>query len=743
MVNKKILLFIAGMFFVLVFSGEISGDATGFSHSHDVRIDWNGGKFEWIAPGTDSHNVEGYGYSDDHTRYSCDEDGDCPKTSGTRWCNCAGGVNCLQASGSGSFNVVYGNTWYKAYCLGPSHDKGRHFANPYPSGNTQDTGNYFTPSNAYATCYDYDGDNKYSSISPPGLSISNVCGNSESAYCDAGHTEICGNGIDEDCSGGDLACVPTCTDNDNDGYGNPASNTCSYPQLDCDDSLTTGPNINPGATEIAGNNIDENCDGIILNYCTDTDGDKYATQNSGQCDSSSISGFKGYADCNDADNKKYPYAPELCDSKDNQCTGNVGFGETDENPNTICPLTGNLKIDICISGTCKTPIAYWTSDSQGQNKITSQVTAQSGNKFYLVLENYPRGISKWEFEIFEDDIGRRGRMDDDEIRTRGGKLSGTLSGGNKLIAEWEVTQADINKAQDKDNDGIYEFYFVAKGFKKLGGTWEYDGGASGGTWERKEYGVSGNGTWKSDDGVTAGTWETREIGLLGVKGTFQGAASGMWESTWASGGANFGTWRVYGFPRFGTWNKITEEDESVYEYQSLILGAEELQGPITSCSDGIKNQGETGIDCGGSCPTCIGQPPTNITNVTINCSQYTTCSSATTQAKCIEADSCQISSLDECSWNTLASPPSCNSYELQGEDNIPCYYKEEITQTCDKDDFLTYELTPLTQGCEEKEPVSIICSSKTKLPLENKFGIVLTIIAITGIYFFFFRKKKE
>src|SRR5689334_14972806 len=36
----------------------------------------------------------------------------------------------------------------------------------------------------------------------------------------------------------------------------------------------------------------------------------------------------------------------------------------------------------------------------------------------------------------------------------------------------------------------------------------------------------------------------------------------------------------------------------------------------TNCSDGIKNQNETGIDCGGPCPPC--RPPANCSDGIMN-----------------------------------------------------------------------------------------------------------------------------
>lgn len=61
-------------------------------------------------------------------------------------------------------------------------------------------------------------------------------------------TDICGDGIDQDCNGSDLICV----DNDNDGWA--VSNG------DCDDSNAE---VHPGKEEIIGDGIDNDCNGAI------------------------------------------------------------------------------------------------------------------------------------------------------------------------------------------------------------------------------------------------------------------------------------------------------------------------------------------------------------------------------------------------------------------------------------------------------------------------------------------------
>ena len=84
--------------------------------------------------------------------------------------------------------------------------------------------------------------------------------NDINAAVNPGAADVCGDGIDQDCSGADLIC-PEDSDDDRDGY--------SEVQGDCNDGRAS---VHPGAEEICGDGIDQDCDGSDL-ICADPNAD--------------------------------------------------------------------------------------------------------------------------------------------------------------------------------------------------------------------------------------------------------------------------------------------------------------------------------------------------------------------------------------------------------------------------------------------------------------------------------------
>ena len=152
-------------------------------------------------------------------------------------------------------------------------------------------------------------------------------------------------GAEEGCDGFDNNCDAvvdegclTCTDEDRDSFFAQAG--CDT-DVDCNDD---DPFTNPGANEICGNGVDDDCDGAIDGGCPDDmDGD----------------GFPGDADCDDENPNVFPGAVEECNDVDDDCNGVIDL----ISQSCYSGPASTLGIGQCASGSSTCEIGVWTSCS--------------------------------------------------------------------------------------------------------------------------------------------------------------------------------------------------------------------------------------------------------------------------------------------------------------------------------------------------------------------------------------------
>ncbi len=101
---------------------------------------------------------------------------------------------------------------------------------------------------------------------------------------------------------------------------------------DCDDADA---GIHPGATEVVGDGVDHDCDGVVNCYA-DADGDGYRSDavvpspTTGCTGAGEALATVPAGDCNDADSRIHPGASEDCDDPtDYNCDGSVSFADAD------------------------------------------------------------------------------------------------------------------------------------------------------------------------------------------------------------------------------------------------------------------------------------------------------------------------------------------------------------------------------------------------------------------------------
>jgi hypothetical protein len=227
-----------------------------------------------------------------------------------------------------------------------------------------------------------------------------------------GAPEDCSDSLDNDCDGltdcSDTAdcppgvgpCPPVCQDNDHDGYGNPGVSSCpNGSQTDCDDGNAL---INPGASEICNDVLDNDCDGLTdcadtvdcppgvgpcPAACQDTDHDGYGNPGAASCANGS------QTDCNDTDDSVHPGATEVpYNGKDDDCNPATldddldGDGypiATDCNDND--PLVHPGATEICNDGQdndCDGDLNCDDSDCMG-NPICLSCTDNDGDGYFV------------------------------------------------------------------------------------------------------------------------------------------------------------------------------------------------------------------------------------------------------------------------------------------------------------------------------------------------------------------------
>ena len=215
----------------------------------------------------------------------------------------------------------------------------------FASFDTEDTDRDGWPMKADSICIIPDCDDTDRAVNPAQTEVCNdgidndcngAIDGADSTCCVPGKPEICTDGIDNDCDGAidgtDTDCGgPGCTDADSDGsyvMGGPCR------PFDCDDTRSA---VNPGALELCDDGIDNDCDGATDGIdtecggpgCTDADGDASCVP----------------ADCDDTNPAANPATAEICnDGIDNDCDGatdgtdaNCGGPGCDGDGDGICP----------------------------------------------------------------------------------------------------------------------------------------------------------------------------------------------------------------------------------------------------------------------------------------------------------------------------------------------------------------------------------------------------------------------
>ncbi len=208
-----------------------------------------------------------------------------------------------------------------------------------------------------------------------------------------GATEIPNNGVDEDCDG-----IPLFIDVDMDGF---------HSDIDCDDN---DPNVNPNATEIPGNEVDENCDGQV-ERAVDMDND----------------GYDETEDCNDNDPNINPGQVEIVGNDiDEDCDGIVAMRETVTISGTVTTGIGDPVANVTVTLNL-TPAIMTQTDNQGSFSFNDILIVNNPTITFEKDSNAANGLSSLDLITATNHILGKDAITDELIL-----LSADANGDNRV-----------------------------------------------------------------------------------------------------------------------------------------------------------------------------------------------------------------------------------------------------------------------------------------------------------------------
>ncbi|MBW2991532.1 putative metal-binding motif-containing protein [Candidatus Woesearchaeota archaeon] len=241
--SSHVLTYMNGTYFIEYNASTTSGD-TSFTQTCSIGDIDNDGFADWFDSSSGG-GLRVFSYQDGYYQQIWDysDHGDNPPIGGSF-------VGDADNDGKGEFVVGYANA-YKVELWESDEVEATNFSNTFTWDPAVYAANMIIGNlNPYNDDTGVDCNDSASSVYPGAL-------------------DVCGDGIDQDCSGSDTTC--NCADSDNDTYNGYDAVYCPT-GTDCNDNNAS---INPGANETCGNGVDDDCDDEIDEGCGPVCGDDY------------------------------------------------------------------------------------------------------------------------------------------------------------------------------------------------------------------------------------------------------------------------------------------------------------------------------------------------------------------------------------------------------------------------------------------------------------------------------------